>query len=62
MIQKLSNGEKIQHYYSNLTIEGKFIRLPLHEVTGDVEILFLNNGSDTHSEMVTQIFARVATA
>jgi len=61
-VQRLPGGEKIQHRYEDLLIEGKFIKLPAHEATGALEILFLNGGADKHSIMVSQIFAKVATA
>lgn len=62
-VQKIvSTGEKVKHYYKDLKISDRFIYLPKHEETGMIEILCLNSGTDLHSQMVTQIFAKVATA
>lgn len=61
-VQECVCGCKNRHLYSNLKIRGKFITLPMCSGCGkSIEVLLLNDKTDTHGLMVAQVFAKVAT-
>jgi len=62
LIQKCECGHLRSLNYSDLTIRGSFIHLPVcNECNTRLEVLHLNDSENEHSLIVARVFAKVAT-
>ena len=60
-VQECVCGCKRNIPYSSLNILGSMIKLPACDQCSSLEVLFLNDGNDPHSVLVSRVFAKVAT-
>ena len=61
-VQKCVCGKKVTINYTDLIINKKYIKLPACSDCNSIEVLFLNEGKDDHSVLVSRVFAKVATS